>query len=326
MLFYFILLAAGFVLLYIGAEWLVKGSASLSRRLSVSPLIIGITIVAFGTSAPELVIGILSSIAERSMIAVGNAIGSNICNTTLVLGAAALIMPVPVDKYIIRRDFPLMFAISCFLAILFLNATISRIEGGFLFAGIIAYIGFNYNVSAHQHTEQVDKTIDISRTVQKVAVIESGLWQGVFIVAGIIMVITGAQVLIESAIVIMESFGISEKFIGLTIVTIGTSLPEMATSLVAAMRKEMDISIGNLVGSNVFNILSVIGATALVRPIIIPEGVMQSGMIIDLAVMLLAMIIAWLLMKKDYTLHRSGGAILVVMYLTYIVYLINNTT
>jgi cation:H+ antiporter len=320
MLFHYALTVVGFAMLYFGAEWLVRGSASLARRLGISPIIIGLTVVAFGTSAPELVISVASSISDRSMIAAGNVIGSNICNTTLVLGIAAFLMPIPTDKSVIRRDIPLMLGISLFLVILSMNSIISRIEGGILFAGIIIYIYYNYSLS---QKEKTGKIADISREVEQAATVESGFRQGVLIIAGIAVVIIGAQVLINSVVIIMEAFGMSEKFIGLTVVAIGTSLPELATSMVAALKREMDISIGNLVGSNVFNILSVIGAAALVRPIVIPGGFMQSGMVIDYAVMMLAGIIPWMLMRKDFTLHRSGGVILILMYAGYMGYLVH---
>ncbi len=319
---HFTLTAIGFAMLYAGAEWLVKGSASLARRLGVSPIIIGLTVVAFGTSAPELVISVASSLSDRSMIAVGNVVGSNICNTTLVLGIAALLMPIPADRSVVRRDIPLMLAISLFLVILSVNSTITRIEGLVLFAGIIAYIGFNYSLWKKSQAGEKGKATDIYKDAEKAAVVDSGLKQGILIIAGIAFVVIGAQVLIDSVVAIMESIGVSEKFVGLTVVAFGTSLPELATSVVAALKREMDISIGNLVGSNVFNILSVLGAAAMVRPIVIPGGFMESGMFIDYGAMLLAGIIPWLLMRRDYTLHRSGGVILLTMYICYIGYLV----
>lgn len=323
MLLHFTLTAIGFAMLYAGAEWLVKGAASLARRLGVSPIIIGLTVVAFGTSAPELVISVASSISERSMIAVGNVVGSNICNTTLVLGAAALLMPISADRSVVRRDIPLMLAISLFLVVLSVNSVISRFEGVVLFVGILAYIAFNYTLWKNTQAIENDKTAVIQRDAEKAAVVESGVKQGLLIIAGITFVVIGAQVLIHSVVVIMESIGVSEKFVGLTVVAFGTSLPELATSVVAALKREMDISIGNLVGSNVFNILSVLGLAAMVRPIAITGGFIQSGMYIDYGAMLLASILPWLLMRRDFTLHRSGGIILLIVYMVYIGYLVH---
>ena len=326
MLLPFVLTAIGFVMLYAGAEWLVKGSASLARSLGISPVIIGLTVVAFGTSAPELVISVVSSLSGRSMIAVGNVVGSNICNTTLVLGAAAIIMPVSADRSVIRRDIPIMIGISFLLILLSANSYISRIEGIMLFAGIIAYILYNYRLwktgAAGTLAPQATGERLGTKNAGNQAVEYSGARQGILIVAGIAFVVIGAQVLINSVVVIMEGFGVSEKFIGLTIVAVGTSLPELATSIVAALRKEMDISIGNLVGSNVFNILSVIGAAAAIRPIVIPGGFVGSGMVIDYGVMIIAGVVPWMLMRKDLTVGRPGGAMLLLIYTVYIGYLV----
>ncbi len=326
MLLPFVLTAIGFVMLYAGAEWLVKGSASLARRLGISPVIIGLTVVAFGTSAPELVISIVSSLSGRSMIAVGNVVGSNICNTTLVLGAAAVILPVTTDRSVIRRDIPIMMGISLLLILLSANSFISRIEGIMLFAGIIAYILYNYRLwkTGAEGTltpREAGEPFGAENSGNP-AIAYSGTRQGILIFAGIAFVVIGAQVLIESVVVIMEGFGVSEKFIGLTVVAVGTSLPELATSIVAALRKEMDISIGNLVGSNVFNILSVIGAAAAIRPIAIPGGFVGSGMIIDYGVMILAGVVPWMLMRKDLTVGRPGGVLLLFIYAGYIGYLV----
>ena len=258
-----VLLIVGFVMLYYGAEWLVKGSANLARSLGVSPIVIGLTVVAFGTSAPELVVSVISSIANKSMIAVGNVVGSNICNIALVLGLSAFLMPLTADRSVIRRDIPLMLVISIYLLLLSMNSTISRIEGASLFAGVIAYTIFNYYISkketrlAAQNTPLNAAGADVSEIafaqhvvseseeeMEDIGIIESRPKQIALIIVGIACVVIGAQILIDAAVIIMKSFGVSEKFIGLTIVALGTSLPELATSVVAAMRKEMDISIG----------------------------------------------------------------------------------
>jgi len=314
-----ILLAVGFALLYYGAEWLVKGSASLAWALGISPVVIGLTVVAFGTSAPELVVSLVSSISGRSMIAVGNVVGSNICNIGLVLGAAAFLMPITADRSVLRRDIPLMLAISVFLLLLSIDSNISRIEGIALFAGVILYTVFNYAI-AKSPAASMDN--EVAAEVEGIGYIASRRRQIGMIVAGIAGVVIGAQVLIDSAVVLMQNFGVSEKFIGLTIVAIGTSLPELATSIVAALRKEMDISIGNLVGSNVFNILSVIGAAAIVRPIPIPGGFFESGLVIDYGVMIAVSFLPWLIMRKDFTIGRSGGLVLLSCYAGYLTYLV----
>jgi cation:H+ antiporter len=336
-----VLLIVGFVLLYYGAEWLVKGAANLARSLGVTPVVIGLTVVAFGTSAPELVVSVISSLAGKSMIAVGNVVGSNICNIALVLGAAAFLMPITADKSVIRRDIPLMLGISVYLLILSMDSHITRLEGVTLFAGVILYTVFNYYISARETrlareasareaSARKDKenaharelVAEAEEEIEEIGIIESRPKQILLIIFGIAGVVIGAQVLIDAAVVIMKTFGVSEKFIGLTIVALGTSLPELATSVVAALRKEMDISIGNLIGSNVFNILSVIGAAAIVRPIPIPGGFFESGLVYDYLVMIVVSFLPWLLMRGDYTIRRSGGLFLLCCYAGYMGYLV----
>ena len=313
----------GFLMLYYGAEWLVKGSSSLARGLGITPIVIGLTVVAFGTSAPELVVSLISSIKGKSMIAVGNVVGSNICNIALVLGMAALFQPITCHRSVITRDIPIMLAISIYLLLLSLNSIIGRIEGATLFAGIILYTLFNY-YSAMGQTKAgaTQEEILADSGVEEIEYISSRPKQIILVVVGIVGVVFGAQIVVEAAVKIMTVLGVSEKFIGLTIVAFGTSLPELATSVVAAIRKEMDISIGNLVGSNVFNILSVLGAASLVRPIPIPGGFIESGLIVDYLVMMLTSFLPFLLMRKTNTVSRTGGLILLTCYAGYLTYLI----
>ncbi len=316
----------GFSLLYYGAEWLVKGSASLAKSLGVTPIVIGLTVVAFGTSAPELVVSVVSSIQNKSMIAVGNVVGSNICNIALVLGISALFQPITSDKSVIKRDIPIMLFISLYLLLLSLDSNIGRIEGATLFCGIILYTFFNYYISLKKTDKHpaID-TDSLNLKVEDVNHVSSRYKQIVFIILGIAGAVAGAKLVVDSAVKIMHVLGVNEKFIGLTIVALGTSLPELATSVVAAMRKQMDISIGNLVGSNVFNIMSVIGTAALVRPIPIPGGFIESGLIIDYVVMMFTSFLPFVMMRKTLTITRKDGFILFTCYLGYIVYLILKT-
>jgi cation:H+ antiporter len=308
----------GFVLLYFGAEWLVKGSSSLARSLGITPIVIGLTVVAFGTSAPELVVSLISSIKGKSMIAVGNVVGSNICNIALVLGLAALFNPIKSDRSVIRRDIPVMLGISLYLLVLSFNSQLGRIEGATLFIGIILYTFMNYYLAK----KEAKSASEIESELEDIGFIASRPKQIILILLGIIGVVGGAQIVVENAVQIMTILGVDEKFIGLTIVAFGTSLPELATSVVAALRGEMDISIGNLVGSNVFNIMSVLGAASLVRPIPIPGGFIESGLWIDYLVMLFTSFLPWLMMRKDLTVRRKDGAILLLCYVGYLTYLI----
>jgi cation:H+ antiporter len=318
MVLYVLYCLVGFVLLYYGAEWLVKGSSSLARSLGVTPIVIGLTVVAFGTSAPELVVSLVSSIKGKSMIAVGNVVGSNICNIALVLGMSAVLNPIKSDSTVVRRDIPIMLAISLYLLLLTFNSTLGRIEGATLFIGIILYTIMNYSLAK----KETAGAAEIESELEEIGFVVSRPKQMVMIAAGIAGVVGGAQAVVDSAVFIMTELGVSEKFIGLTIVAFGTSLPELATSVVAAMRGEMDISIGNLVGSNVFNIMSVLGAASLVRPIPIPGGFIESGLWIDYLVMMFTSFLPWLMMRKDFTVKRSDGIILLACYGGYLTYLI----
>ncbi len=313
----------GFLFLYYGAEWLVKASSSLARSLGVSPVVIGLTIVAFGTSAPELVVSFISSIQGKSMIAVGNVIGSNICNISLIMGVCALFQPLTCHASVIKQDIPMMLGVSVYLLLLSFNSVIGRCEGITLIAGILVYTLVNYYLTIHQNNSEMSiLTSEAVKELEDIGYIANRYQQVLFILIGVAGVVAGAQLVVEAAVKIMKVLGVSEKFIGLTIVAFGTSLPELATSVVAAIRKEMDISIGNLVGSNIFNILMVIGAAAAARPIVIPGGFWQSGLYIDYMVMMLTSFLPWLLMRKNCTITRSGGGLLVSCYICYLIYLI----
>ena len=305
-------------MLYFGAEWLVKGSSSLARSLGITPVVIGLTVVAFGTSAPELVVSLISSIQGKSMIAVGNVVGSNICNIALVLGLAAVFNPIKSDPSVVRRDIPIMLAISLYLLLLTFNSKLGRIEGATLFIGIILYTFMNYYLAKKEKAGAAE----IESELEEIGFIASRPKQIILILLGIAGVVGGAQIVVENAVVIMKILGVDEKFIGLTIVAFGTSLPELATSVVAAMRGEMDISIGNLVGSNVFNIMSVLGIAALVRPIPIPGGFIESGLWIDYLVMIFTSFLPWLMMRKNFTVTRRDGFVLLACYAGYLTFLI----
>ena len=313
----------GFFMLYYGAEWLVKGSSSLARSLGITPIVIGLTVVAFGTSTPELAVSLASSIQAKSMIAVGNVVGSNICNIALVLGLAATFQPIVSHPVVVKRDIPIMLGVSLVLLVFSFNSVLGRGEGAVLFAGIILYTLANY-YSVRKGAGAAGGEIEVlpELGVEKVEESLSRPKAIVMVVVGIAGVVAGAQMVVNAAIAIMTVLGVGEKFIGLTIVAFGTSLPELATSIVAAMRKEMDISIGNLVGSNVFNILCVLGATALIRPIPIPGGFVASGLIYDYLMMLGVSFLPWLMMRKTNTISRGNGLFLLACYAGYLAYLI----
>jgi cation:H+ antiporter len=313
----------GFALLYYGAEWLVKGSSSLARSLGITPMVIGLTVVAFGTSTPELVVSVVSAVKSKSMIAVGNVVGSNICNIALVLGTAALFNPIRSHPSVVRRDIPIMVGVTVYLLILSLDSRLGRLEGFSLVAGVILYTWLNYYWARKARVAGNDVRAEaLSGEVAEIGYVRSRSKQLLMTFAGIAGVICGAELVVDAAVTVMTALGVSEKFIGLTIVAFGTSLPELATSVVAAIRKEMDISIGNLVGSNVFNLLSVLGLAALVRPIPIPGGFFGSGLWIDYLVMTVISLLPYVMMRRTFTLTRRDGGILLACYALYLAYLI----
>ncbi len=307
------------MLLYYGAGWLVRGASSLARGMGLTPMVIGLTVVAFGTSTPELVVSLVSAAKGKSMIALGNVVGSNICNIALVLGLSAVFQPVTTSRIVITRDLPLMLAISVFLLLLSFNSVISRFEGVILFCGIVTYTWFNYRVAV-----RVDRTMpDAAGSVPLAAGLLEKRWaQCLMIAGGTAAVVVGADLLVDAAVSVMAALGVNEKFVGLTVVALGTSVPELATSVVAALKKEMDISLGNLVGSNVFNLLSVVGAAAMVKPITISGGFIGSGLAVDYLVMIVISALPWALMKRDLTITRKKGLILLGCYVAYVSFLI----
>ena len=314
---------AGLLLLYYGAGWLVRGASTLARSLGLTPMVIGLTVVAFGTSTPELVVSLVSAVKGKSMIALGNVVGSNICNIALVLGLTAVFQQVRTSRVVINRDIPLMLAISTYLLLLSFNSLIGRIEGVTLFGGIIAYTWFNYMVAV-----RVNRTMPVTVNENTIVpppdagLMQKGWMQCLMIAGGTAGVVIGADLLVDAAVSVMSTLGVNEKFVGLTVVAFGTSVPELATSVVAAMKKEMDISLGNLVGSNVFNILSVVGATAMVRPIAIDGGFIGSGLVVDYLVMISISAMPWVMMRRDLTLSRRDGLVLLGCYVAYVIFLI----
>ncbi len=310
-----LMLILGFIGLYMGAEWLVRGASRLAKLMGLSPLLIGLTVVAFGTSAPELLVSLVSALKGKNMIAVGNVVGSNICNIALVLGIASLFHPIACQKEIIRRDIPIMVIISIYLMFISLDSKISRFDGLILFLSLIAYTIFNYyGEKKRQKDVFILDDLRLKKGIKKSS-------QIFLIVVGILLVVLGARMVVSGAEMIMRMFGISERVIGLSIVAFGTSLPELATSAVASYRRHMDISIGNLIGSNVFNIMCVLGLTGLIKPILLPEGIFKSHIFIDYMIMLFISILPWFMIRKELLMSRKDGLILLGIYITYILYL-----
>lgn len=303
---------AGLVMLTLGAEGLVRSGSSLALRLGVTPLVVGLTIVALGTSSPELVVSIQAAYLGSSSLALGNIIGSNISNTALILGTAALIYPLKARSVVIRREMPVMIAVSGILWLMLLDGSLGRAEGMILSAGAVAYTIFVYYF-AKRGKKEVEE--EFSEAVDKPT--KSVFVDGVLLVAGAALLVLGAKLLVDGAVFIAKLLSIPEVVIGLTVVAVGTSLPELATSTVAAVRKEADMALGNAIGSNISNILLVLGITAAINPISAAE--IRTA---DLGMMLGTAVFLWALLGFRFVLDRLEGLILLVVYALYIYTLI----
>jgi len=274
------ILAAGFVILYYGAEWLVRGSSNISYILGVNPVIIGLTIVAFGTSLPELMVCLVAMFRESNDIAVGNIIGSNIANIGLVLATGAFLFPIAIQRRTSRRDIPIMFIFMFLLIGMSLDGMLGKGEGLILILGLIAFTWYCIRTASTDEEEAREVVKETEDLLNK----SSSLKFEIFITAiGIIGVLVGAYFLVESATAIARALHISELVIGMTVVAVGTSLPELATTIVAAFRKHSDIAVGDVIGSNIFNIGSVMGLTSLSYPVSISPEILKWEMMIMLA-------------------------------------------
>ncbi|MEP4522474.1 MAG: calcium/sodium antiporter, partial [Alloalcanivorax venustensis] len=303
--FTYIVLALG--LLFIGAEGLVRGSSSLALRAGLSPLTVGLTIVAFGTSSPELVVSLKATLSQQGDISVGNVVGSNIFNIAIILGITALLCPIPVHRKIIKIDAPIALGLTCLLLVLLLNDSLGRLEGLLLFAGIIAYTVMNV-VFANKEPVNGGNDDDAAPGISRHWILDTA-----FMLGGLGILIFGSRLLVDHSIILAKGFGVSEAVIGLTIVAAGTSMPELATSVVAALRKQPDIAIGNVVGSNVFNILGILGVTSLVSPLYAP-GISWT----DYAAMLAFTVLLIPLLYTGRILHRLEGLALIALYAGYL--------
>ncbi len=311
-----VLFILGFVLLIGGANLLVEGASSLARLLGVSPLIIGLTVVAFGTSAPELAVSVQSSLQGQTDLAIGNIIGSNILNILLVLGVAAVITPIRVHERLVRLEVPIMIAVSVLLLVLSFDGILSRWDGLWLFSGILLYILFT---SKTQHKVEVAETEQDSNTG-----VYSIILQLLFIIIGLGLLVQGSQWLVNGAVTIAELFGVSQLIIGLTIVSIGTSLPELATVVIASLKKQEDLVVGNVVGSNIFNILLVLGATSLIAPNGI--AISEAAIGFDMPIMIAVAFVCLPIFFSGYEIKRWEGGLFLGFYVAYSTYLFLNAT
>ena len=302
MIFSLLLLAVGFVMLVKGADWFVDGASGIAARLGIPQLVIGLTIVAMGTSAPEAAVSITAALKDSADITIGNVVGSNILNVLVILGLAASLTTISVAKSTIFREIPFMIFTTALLLVLGLDGTITLMDGVILWVAFMFYLGYLFRMAKNGEGEVEE--INGDRPLWK-----SAIWS----VIGLVLIIAGSNVAVEAATTIARSLGLSERLIGLTIVALGTSLPELFTSVSAAKRGNADIAIGNIVGSNIFNILFVVGTSALVTPIPFAAAFRVDTMIaIGTAVLLMVCCL------HRSRLSRKSGFTLLASYATYV--------
>lgn len=318
LLFSLIWLAVGSAALYYGAEWLVDGGSKTAKRLGISPLIIGLTLVAYGTSAPELVVSVDAALSGSGGISIGNVIGSNICNIALILGLCAVITPLTVNRAMLRSDVPVMALVAvAFCLIYWWQDGINRLGGAILFAGFVLYNAKVILCARREAAVIADGPVAKTET-EETEKTEKPLFLYLLLAAlGLVVLVLGSKAFLKGAVEIAKLTGLSETVIGLTVVAVGTSLPELATSVVAAVRGERDIAIGNVVGSNIFNILLIMGVAPLITPL---TGATIRSM--DLIALLATTFILIPFMITGFRLNRAEGIVLLTMYGAYTAWLI----
>lgn len=306
----FALLAVGFVLLMKGADWFVDGASKVADKFGIPHLVIGLTIVAFGTSAPEAAVSISAALKGSVELAISNVVGSNIMNVLLILGLSSVIYPLAVKKTTIRFDIPYVFLASVLLLVFgVMDGAIGRADGLAFWVLLVIYIVYMIRLTRKSQASDEDfEPADENDKVWKLLLL---------ILVGGVMIVAGSNVTVDAASNIAAEFGMDERLIGLTIVAFGTSLPELVTSCIAAKKKETDIAVGNIVGSNLFNILFVLGTSAVITPV-----AYETAFIFDSIVAILVMVVLWLLVFRKQKLSRSGGALMLAMYAVYFVNLL----
>ncbi len=307
-----IYLILGIIGLYFGAEWLVGGSSKLALKIGVSPLVIGLTVVALGTSAPELAVCLRLNLESRPDAALGNIVGSNICNILLILGFSSLIRPLRVHRQIIRKELPILLMVSFALIVMLINKEVASWEGFILCVGIVIYILFSFKGANNSGEFKVE-----GESSSEIDTVSSQGYNGIVLIAlllaGLILLVLGAFFFEKGGIGLAKAFGVSEAVIGLTLLAFGTSLPELATSIVACMKNEGDIIVGNAVGSSIFNVLAILGITALFKPLSVNDI-----NLIDYSIMIGAVIFCWIFIYKKMELNRIKGVVFLGCYAAYI--------
>ena len=308
-----IYLLLGIIGLYFGAEWLVGGSSKLALKVGVSPLVIGLTVVALGTSAPELAVCLRLNFEGRPDAAIGNIVGSNICNILLILGFSSLIRPLKVHRQIIRKELPILLIVSFALILMLINQEVAKWEGVVLCAGIVIYILSSFK-GANNNNESVGEDLSLADVSVEDRRHSKTFLLVLLLLSGLILLVLGASFFEKGGIGLAKSFGVSEAVIGLTLLAFGTSLPELATSLVACIKNEGDIIAGNAIGSSIFNILAILGITAMFKPLLVNDI-----NLIDYSIMIGVVILCWLFVFKKMNLNRIKGGLFLCLYAGYII-------
>lgn len=313
-----LLFITGLVFLIVGAEALVRGASRLASDFGISPLVIGLTVVAFGTSSPELAVSVKSALSGQAGIAVGNVIGSNIFNVLFILGLSALIVPLVVSQQLVRLDVPLMIVLSVIVLILSLDENLGRADGLMLVTGLVIYVGF---LVYQSRRESAGVKEEYAREFGTQTHVKSNRFQNAgLVLGGLVLLVLGSRWLVDSAVAFATYMGVSELVVGLTIVAAGTSLPEVVTSVIAAIRGERDIAVGNVVGSNIFNMMGVLGIASIVAP----SGIEVSTAVIgfDLPVMIGVAMVCLPIFFTGGVISRREGMLLLGYYVAYTLYLI----
>ncbi|ARA94750.1 MAG: sodium:calcium antiporter [Bacteroidetes bacterium] len=310
MLLDLLIFVAGLVILYLGAEWLVRGAASLALEYGIRPLVVGLTVVALGTSMPEFVLNFFAVLSNEDSLALGNIVGSNICNIALILGTSAVVLPLTVAPGTLKREYAIMLLVTGVFYLVALDGVISQLDGLLLVAGLVAFVGYLIVDSRRRTEPPIPPAEDLPQA--------PGWKKALMLLGGVTFLAVGAHLMVTAAQSIAHQMGIDPVVVGLTVLAVGTSLPELAASVVSAIKKEADLSVGNVLGSNMLNVLFVVGLLALFKPMTVEPAAIQIHFPVMIAFSVLLFPLAW----TGYRISRLEGGMLLTGFVGYIAYLV----
>ncbi|MDE2876025.1 MAG: calcium/sodium antiporter [Gemmatimonadota bacterium] len=312
-----LMLVGGCGALYFGAEWLVRGAARIAANMGISPIVVGLTLVSLGTSAPELVVGIAAALEDKVGVLMGNVMGSNLANIGLILGATAVIRPLAVPDRVISRDVPIMVLVTILVYPLVLDYTVDLGDGVILLALLIVYIAFTFRTAEEDMSDLQEEPDELGEGAEEPEGAQSLLANLGLVAAGAVGLAFGGRAIVEGASELAIIMGVSEEVVGLTIVAVGTSLPELVTSIVAAARQQTDIAVGNIVGSNIFNLTAVLGTSALVRELTVDPSILAR----QLPAVFIISLLVWPVAASARKVRRSEGVLLLAAYFGFMVWI-----